>query len=218
MLSGGNCGRGALAAGLSEAATQAGLVESPSNSLASWGTLRGAAEAGLVGGIAARVTGGKFDDGFTISAAGYIFNSAADDLKDSRARHDAAVAQEVQLLRSQGYTVLGTEVYATNPDDLFLRRYDIVVQNDTGTVFGVEVKTTITGIYKLNPQQVEFDVDTVRGGTTLLGSGIPVNGVMYRGVNFGGTLNAMASTLGLASQLNAQEIPWHYSSPPIPGH
>ncbi|MBS0400819.1 MAG: hypothetical protein JSR95_19325, partial [Proteobacteria bacterium] len=34
-------------------------------------------EAGLVGGVAARITGGKFDDGFTVAAAGYLFNSAA---------------------------------------------------------------------------------------------------------------------------------------------
>jgi RHS repeat-associated protein len=37
MLSGGNCGRGALAAGISEAAIQAGLVEQPGKTLASWG-------------------------------------------------------------------------------------------------------------------------------------------------------------------------------------
>lgn len=77
MLSGGNCGRGALAAGISEAAYRADLIEPPAKSLASWGTFKGAAEAGLVGGVAAKITGGKFDDGFTVSAAGYLFNAAA---------------------------------------------------------------------------------------------------------------------------------------------
>jgi RHS repeat-associated protein len=83
--SGGNCGRGALAAGISEAAYQTGYVESPAKSLASWGTFRGAAEAGLIGGVAAKITGGKFDDGFTVSAAGYLFNAAADRIKKQMA-------------------------------------------------------------------------------------------------------------------------------------
>jgi RHS repeat-associated protein len=76
MLSGGNCGRGALAAGIAEAANRAGLMGPPPKALASWGALRGAAEAGLLGGIAAQITGGKFDDGFTVAAAGYLFNAA----------------------------------------------------------------------------------------------------------------------------------------------
>jgi RHS repeat-associated protein len=74
-LSGGNCGRGALAAGISEAANQSGLFGPPPKSLASWGAFKGAVEAGFLGGIAARITGGKFDDGFTVSAAGYLFNA-----------------------------------------------------------------------------------------------------------------------------------------------
>jgi hypothetical protein len=77
VLSGGNCGRGALAAGISEAADQSGLFGPPPKSIASWGAFKGAAEAGFIGGIAARLTGGKFDDGFTVSAAGYLFNAAA---------------------------------------------------------------------------------------------------------------------------------------------
>jgi len=90
MLSGGNCGRGALAAGISEAAYQAGWIEPPSKSLASWGTAKGAAEAGLVGGIAEEVVGGRFGDGFTVSAAGYIFNAAAHPSKMQAARDSIA--------------------------------------------------------------------------------------------------------------------------------
>jgi RHS repeat-associated protein len=76
MLSGGNCGRGALAAGLSEAAVQAKWVDPPPQSFASWGTFKGAVEAGMVGGAASSITGGKFQDGFSVSAAGYLFNDA----------------------------------------------------------------------------------------------------------------------------------------------
>jgi hypothetical protein len=189
------------------------------------GTFKGAAEAGLVGGATAGITGGRFDDGFTVSAAGYLFNSAADEarkaLQDSQARHEAAVAQEVQILK-ENYRIVGTEMYAENPELLpYVRRYDIVVEDqDTGTVFGVEVKTTSTGVYRLDPRQVPFDVATVQGDsglgprTTLLSDGTPVNGVMYRGVDFSGKVEAVISTLTLARQLNEQNIPWHYSGHP----
>ncbi|MGH8139213.1 MAG: RHS repeat-associated core domain-containing protein, partial [Steroidobacteraceae bacterium] len=73
--SGGNCGRGALAAALSEVAVQGNLIKP--DAIGTWGSVKGVAEAGLIGGVAARITGGKFDDGFTVSAAGYLFNSAA---------------------------------------------------------------------------------------------------------------------------------------------
>ncbi len=102
MLSGGNCGRGALAAGISEAANQTHLIGSPGKTLASWGTFKGAVEAGAVGGIAARMVGGKFDDGFTVAAAGYIFNSAADAAKAA-----SAVAGESALEGLIGDTLAG---------------------------------------------------------------------------------------------------------------
>jgi hypothetical protein len=76
MLSGGNCGPGALAAGLSEAAVQANWVDPPPKAFASWGTFKGAIEAGMVGGAASSVAGGKFQDGFSVAAAGYLFNAA----------------------------------------------------------------------------------------------------------------------------------------------
>jgi hypothetical protein len=52
-------------------------VDPPPKALASWGTFKGAAEAGLLGGVATEITGGKFDDGFSVAAAGYLFNAAA---------------------------------------------------------------------------------------------------------------------------------------------
>jgi RHS repeat-associated protein len=73
MLSGGNCGRGALSAALSEAAEQSGAIKTAA--LASWGSVVGTAESGLVGGLSSEITGGKFNDGFTTAAAGYLFNS-----------------------------------------------------------------------------------------------------------------------------------------------
>ncbi len=75
VASGGNCVRGALAAGISDAAVQWVFIKP--EAVGFWRKFKGAAEAGLVGGVAARITGGKFDDGFTVAAAGYLFNSAA---------------------------------------------------------------------------------------------------------------------------------------------
>jgi RHS repeat-associated protein len=74
VLSGGNCGRGAAAAALSEAAVQGNFIKPAS--IGTWGSAVGTAEAGLVGGAAARIVGGNFSDGFSTAAAGYLFNSA----------------------------------------------------------------------------------------------------------------------------------------------
>ena len=77
MLSGGNCGKGAIAAAVSDVA--GGFVGSNSNplsgkSLGDWGDVIQAAEVGLVGGGTAALSGGSFRDGFTTGAAGYLFN------------------------------------------------------------------------------------------------------------------------------------------------
>jgi RHS repeat-associated protein len=69
MMSGGICGRGALSAAVAEAA---GPLE---NRAAQWGGLAaGTVAAGVVGGLAARTVNGSFDDGFSVGAAGYLFN------------------------------------------------------------------------------------------------------------------------------------------------
>ena len=59
--------------------------------LGTWGSFKGTAEAGLVGGIAAEITGGRFDDGFSVGAAGYLFNAAAHS-KEYTSADAAAVA------------------------------------------------------------------------------------------------------------------------------
>ncbi|MBS1994700.1 MAG: VCBS repeat-containing protein [Cyanobacteria bacterium SZAS LIN-2] len=75
VMSGGNCGRGAASAGLSEVATQSGLIQPAA--IGTWGSVKGVAESGLVGGIAARIAGGAFSEGFASAAAGYLFNCAS---------------------------------------------------------------------------------------------------------------------------------------------
>jgi hypothetical protein len=75
VASGSNCGRGAAAAALAEVAGESGLIKQ--EAIGTWGSVKGAAEAGLVGGAAAEITGGNFSEGFSVAAAGYLFNLAA---------------------------------------------------------------------------------------------------------------------------------------------
>jgi hypothetical protein len=77
MLSGGNCGKGAAAAALGELATATDFIQTPKSIGDYWGTFKGAAEAGLVGGAASEITGGGFSEGFSTAAAGYLFNDVA---------------------------------------------------------------------------------------------------------------------------------------------
>lgn len=214
--SGGNCGKGALSAALSEAANDSGLiVKYPS--LGQWGAVPEAAEEGIVGGLAAEVSGAKFADGFTIAAAGYLFNQLAHSGADPNTRHTIGVSQVVDLLKAQGYQILGTEVDATNPAVPFDRRYDIIAQNSDGEIFGVEVKTSTTGIFRLDPRQVTFDIATVNGGTILPSYGeIPVVGVMYQGVCFLCKVSAAWASDTLITQLKALEVPFHYSVGSLP--
>jgi RHS repeat-associated protein len=79
-LSGANCGRGAFAAAVSDAADLSGLIKPAA--IGTWGSVEGTAESGLVGGIAARITGGKFSDGFSTGAAGYLFNTSAHTMQE----------------------------------------------------------------------------------------------------------------------------------------
>ena len=67
--SGGNCGKGALSAGFAIAA-QPLIIKAPS--FGDWGNVPEAVQAGLIGGEAAKLAGGKFDDGFSTSAVQYL--------------------------------------------------------------------------------------------------------------------------------------------------
>jgi len=75
--SSGNCGTGALAAAVTEAANSTVMK---GNEFAQWGhdgqLAARTALSGLIGGAADRIVGGNFVEGFSISAAGYLYNSA----------------------------------------------------------------------------------------------------------------------------------------------
>jgi hypothetical protein len=85
-FSGGNCGRGALAAAVAQSAAPL------ENRASQWGgPAAGAAAAGIVGGAAARASGGSFNDGFSVGAAGYLFNELL---------HEASKPKAEQIYRS----------------------------------------------------------------------------------------------------------------------
>ena len=67
-------------------------------------------------------------------------------------RHLQGVNDEVAILQSEGFIILGTEVPAVVDGLDIGRRFDIVVQNPLDqTIFGVEVKTSLSGSFSLNP-------------------------------------------------------------------
>jgi RHS repeat-associated protein len=116
MLSGGNCGKGALSAAVAQAA---GPWE---NSAAEWGG-RGAgiAAAGIVGGVAARVTGASFSDGFSVGAAGYLFSQVGNALDQGRNAATASgseVRPDLQALAENPVVAQGIDAAwsASNPD------------------------------------------------------------------------------------------------------
>ena len=111
---------------------------------------------------------------------------------------------------------MGTEVDATVTGLDYSRRYDLVTQDPSdGTVYGVEVKTTISGTFRLDPSQVLFDASVVEFGAN--SSAGPISGVMYRGVCFGCTAQAAFSSLNLLIYLKTANIPHSSRITALPG-
>jgi hypothetical protein len=166
-------------------------------------TLKAAAEADLVGGSVARILGGDFVEGLS-TAAGYLFNDAA----HNRQQHLKGVAEEAAHLQTEGYTILGSEVGASIDGRWFGGRfYDLVVEDKSGAVFGVEVKTTRIGAFRLDPKQVAFDVQVVRSGAVTK-TGLAINGVMYRGTCVACAAASAVRSLTQMSALKEANVEW----------
>jgi len=129
------------------------------------------------------------------------------------------VQEEAEQLQSEGFLILGTEVTATVPGLNYSRRYDLVVMDPvTETVFGVEVKTSLTGSFQLDPKQVMFDVQTVAGGAASEQlPNVTISGVMYRGICWGCGPDTAWRTFKLVTTLNASNVPFKTTVSPIPG-
>jgi hypothetical protein len=188
--SGGNCGKGALSAAIADAATPY-IIKF--QSLGEWSAAPEAAEAGLIGGVAARIEGGKFTDGFSVAAAGYLFNQLAHRGADPNTRGAAAVQIAAQDLEDRGHTILAEYAPATDPlNPTYTRVYDLIVQDPMGEIGAIEVKSSIVGVLQINPQQEAFDIEAVQHNATVIigGNSYTIGVVMYEGVGFGGLLNA----------------------------
>ena len=147
IVSSGNCGNGALSAALSEAAADFHIVQP--DSLGAWGAFKGAAEEGLIGGVAARLEGGSFGDGFSVSAAGYLFN-------DLYHRLNSAGAAATQALNRYNYLSVDTNVeygglIYRNPDGSYNYTYPVVGYGESvqpwNTVGQVPQDATVVGDY-----------------------------------------------------------------------
>jgi hypothetical protein len=124
--------------------------------------------------------------------------------QDPNTRGQAAAALAAGELKAEGYTILGTEVPAFISPILQSRRYDVVAARN-GTIYGVEVKSSIVGSFKLDPYQVYFDSVVVKQGVP---SAVGViTGVMYRGVCFGCGPGAAFRTAVQLAALKAAGIP-----------
>jgi RHS repeat-associated protein len=190
-LGGGKCGAGALSAAFGRAVTNTDFAQ---DILESGNRVAGTALSAIVGGTGSVLGGGKFANGAITGSFGYLFNELGGhkprprDTGERYERHELGVQAEAEHLRSQGFQVLGYDVPAYLDEfDPYYRKYDIVVIKH-GEVFGVEVKTSITGKFGLVKQQVQFDAAAIDKGAyapSLPSGRNVINGIMYRGICFG---------------------------------
>lgn len=140
------------------------------------------------GGVGSVIGGGKFENGAMTAAYGYLFNQLSSNGKDPNTRGDLGTDNARAYLLAEGYKILGEQV-PTVIIGMPLRVYDFVVENPSGVVIGVEVKSSMFDIFKLNSQQVKFDAEVYKEGgayTNLnnseTGKLFKVTHVMYIGV------------------------------------
>ena len=167
--------------------------------------------AAIVGGTASVLGGGKFANGAVTGAFSRLFNDDNNELtaKNGRGPNDRARLAEVYAKRNleeQGYRFMGRQMVAVI-DGLPERRYDLVMLSPDGVVTGVEVKSSIVGSFKLNAQQVAFDVSVYSNGAGLRDITTSVRQVMYYGVGFVPTLDAAFQNRVLKGYLERTGIP-----------
>lgn len=174
VLSGGNCGKGAAAAALSEAAEQSGLIKP--EQVGTWGSVKGAVESGIVGGAAAAVSGGKFQEGFSTGAAGYLLNCA----QHASPQHGSSL-------------LLVQRLYST--DDGTVSRWTLISDGEViATGFGIEPEgldgefhdRVAPGVYSVDVEYSKAFKGTMLTveGAIADGSGREMSGVLIHPGNF----------------------------------
>jgi hypothetical protein len=77
----------------------------------------------------------------------------------------------------------------------------------SGQRIGIEVKTTIGDIFRINNQQMTFDVEALEG-SAMTAAG-PIGGVSYVGVSFGGSVAAYFARVDLTNQALENGVQFH---------
>jgi hypothetical protein len=144
--------------------------------------------------------GGKFANGAMTASFGYLFNQMSPKGRDPNLRGDIAVEQAKEMFIERGYTIVDDQVEA-NIKGYPIRRYDFVVTDKNDVMTGVEVKSTIGDLFKLNQKQVAFDLAVYESGAqSIYGT---ITRVGYVGVNYGNipkTFQSVALQLALAAK------------------
>jgi hypothetical protein len=103
-MSGGNCRSGALSAAFAVAA-QPLIIKFPS--FGQWSAGPESIEAGLIGGEAARLAGGKFEDGFSTAAVQYLAGPEGRQAGHTDQSIGAQVLRDAEYIWSAPDTVIG---------------------------------------------------------------------------------------------------------------
>lgn len=102
--SGGNCGQGAMSAAFAMAAAPL-IIKFPA--LGQWSAVPESVEAGLIGGEAARLAGGKFENGFSTAAVQYLVGPQAQNAGVTNQTVGDQLVRDVAYLWSLPDTAIG---------------------------------------------------------------------------------------------------------------
>ena len=104
-------------------------------------------------------------------------------------QHDRGVARAIDYYRSLGAEIITTtQVQVQVPGFETTRNYDFVIRDpESGRYLGIEVKTTLGDVFRLNREQVQKDVVVLssKDGGFSRALGVQVTGVGYYAVCFG---------------------------------
>ncbi len=89
-----------------------------------------------------------------------------------------------------------------------------MVRGSAGRVFGVEVKTSLVGVFRLDPKQVRFDALVVGKGAVTASTPI-IRGVMYRGECFVCGTDGIYRSWKLINELRDKDVTFFVTQPPI---
>jgi hypothetical protein len=221
VMNGGRFGHGFLSAGLTQSLS--GAIDGIDNFGPTWGSMGNRVArviaAATVGGTTSSITGGNFANGAYASAFGRAFNEelhsggGESEYSTSGAgpvrRGQAATQFARAAMQDLGYEYVGIEMYAAI-DGLPVRRYDLVMWSPDRVLTGIEVKSSVVGVFRLEGQQIEFDTAVyTRGGARVISEaarGLRIEQVTYFGVGTSSYLNAAYKSFVLWQRLERAGI------------